>query len=172
MKPRIYVACLAAYNSGRLHGEWIDANQDPEEIQADVEEMLERSPEPDAEEWAIHDFEGFSSLRLDEHADLEYVSKLAEFIDDVGPIAAELVAHSDSESTIEDIVERYEETQLGVWDSLVEWAEDYLDDTGDLAGLPENLKHYFDYEAFARDAELGGDIWTIELNGSVHVFSP
>ena len=25
--PRIYVACLAAYNAGRLHGGWIDANQ-------------------------------------------------------------------------------------------------------------------------------------------------
>ena len=23
--PRIYVACLAAYNNGRLHGRWIDA---------------------------------------------------------------------------------------------------------------------------------------------------
>jgi len=24
-RPRIYVACLAAYNNGRLHGRWIDA---------------------------------------------------------------------------------------------------------------------------------------------------
>lgn len=26
--PRIYVACLAAYNNGSLHGRWIDADQD------------------------------------------------------------------------------------------------------------------------------------------------
>ena len=26
--PKIYVACLAAYNNGHLHGEWIDATQD------------------------------------------------------------------------------------------------------------------------------------------------
>ena len=25
--PRIYVACLAAYNNGYLHGAWIDADQ-------------------------------------------------------------------------------------------------------------------------------------------------
>lgn len=25
--PRVYVACLAAYNSGFLHGAWIDAGQ-------------------------------------------------------------------------------------------------------------------------------------------------
>jgi len=30
--PRIYVACLAAYNAGKLHGEWIDADQDAEAI--------------------------------------------------------------------------------------------------------------------------------------------
>ena len=30
--PRIYVACLAAYNAGRLHGRWIDANQSAEDI--------------------------------------------------------------------------------------------------------------------------------------------
>ena len=26
-QPRIYVACLAAYNNGYLHGAWIDADQ-------------------------------------------------------------------------------------------------------------------------------------------------
>ena len=28
-EPRIYVACLAAYNNGHLHGAWIDAAQEP-----------------------------------------------------------------------------------------------------------------------------------------------
>ena len=26
-KPRIYVACLAAYNNGILHGAWIEATE-------------------------------------------------------------------------------------------------------------------------------------------------
>lgn len=52
-RPRIYVACLAAYNSGCLHGRWIDATT-PEEIWEQVRAMLADSPEPDAEEWAIH----------------------------------------------------------------------------------------------------------------------
>ena len=30
--PRIYVACLAAYNGGTLHGEWIDADQSADDI--------------------------------------------------------------------------------------------------------------------------------------------
>ncbi|HCN93064.1 MAG TPA: antirestriction protein ArdA, partial [Hyphomonas sp.] len=52
-RPRIYVACLAAYNNGRLHGRWIDAT-DPHEVWQHVRGMLAASPEPDAEEWAIH----------------------------------------------------------------------------------------------------------------------
>lgn len=53
--PRVYIACLAAYNSGKLHGRWIDADQDADDIRREVAEMLKASPEPNAEEWAIHD---------------------------------------------------------------------------------------------------------------------
>ncbi len=48
---RIYVACLASYNAGILHGEWIDASDDPEEMQASIDAMLSRSRQPDAEDW-------------------------------------------------------------------------------------------------------------------------
>lgn len=52
--PHIYVACLAAYNNGKLHGAWIDATQAPETIREAIQAMLKASPEPDAEEWAVH----------------------------------------------------------------------------------------------------------------------
>ena len=35
------------------------------------------SPSPGAEEWAIHDYEGFGPLRLDEFESLENVAKVA-----------------------------------------------------------------------------------------------
>ena len=52
--PRIYLACLAAYNNGRLHGAWVDADQGTDHIWSELRKMLRASPEPDAEEWAIH----------------------------------------------------------------------------------------------------------------------
>lgn len=52
--PRIYVACLAAYNAGTLHGKWIEATQDIEDIWKEIRDMLASSPEPNSEEWAIH----------------------------------------------------------------------------------------------------------------------
>jgi antirestriction protein len=44
--PRIYVACLASYNSGILHGEWIDATADADEMQDEVNRILRASPCP------------------------------------------------------------------------------------------------------------------------------
>lgn len=67
--PRIYVACLAAYNAGQLHGEWIYADREAHEILVDIKSMLERSPQSCAEEWAVHDYEGFSSISLGEWPD-------------------------------------------------------------------------------------------------------
>lgn len=58
-EPQIYVACLAAYNNGHLHGAWIDAAQEPWAIYDAVRVMLAASPIAGAEEWAIHDYEGF-----------------------------------------------------------------------------------------------------------------
>ncbi|MEP1172248.1 MAG: antirestriction protein ArdA, partial [Alphaproteobacteria bacterium] len=50
---RIYVACLAAYNNGHLHGAWIEATS-PDEVRDKVRAMLAASPEPDGDEWSIH----------------------------------------------------------------------------------------------------------------------
>ena len=52
--PRIYVACLAAYNNGHLHGRWITATFGEAHIHAETQAMLAASPMSDAEEWAIH----------------------------------------------------------------------------------------------------------------------
>ena len=76
--PRIYVACLAAYNAGILHGAWIDADQPADDMYAAVREILAASPMPGAEEWAIHDYEGFGPLSLSEWESFERVSAIAQ----------------------------------------------------------------------------------------------
>ena len=73
--PRIYVASLADYNDGRLHGAWIDAAQDVQALQRCIQNMLDASPSPGAEEWAIHDYEGFEFVQLSEFESIETVSR-------------------------------------------------------------------------------------------------
>jgi antirestriction protein len=40
--------------------------------------------------------------------------------------------------------------------ALKEYAEQYLDDTGDWESIPEHLRGYFDTEAYARDMGYNG----------------
>ncbi len=77
--PSIYVACLAAYNSGFLHGKWISADRTFSAIYDEIQDMLRESPIEDAEEFAIHDYEGFGNTRFGEYEDLETVVKYVGF---------------------------------------------------------------------------------------------
>ncbi len=46
MTNRIYVACLASYNNGVLHGQWIEASADADEMKEEVNAMLRASKFP------------------------------------------------------------------------------------------------------------------------------
>lgn len=168
MTPRIYVACLASYNAGTLHGKWIDADQDADSIHTEIKEMLAESQEGGAEEYAIHDFEGFGSYELREFTDIETVSQIAEAIRKHGEIITDILNHLGGD--IDDAIKCLEEQYQGEYNSLEDWASEFLEDCGFLNEIPENLRYYFDFEKYARDAELNGDIFTIKRDRKVHVF--
>lgn len=200
--PRIYAASLSDYNNGRLHGVWIDvAGKDAEEIEEEVKEMLRGSkypnvfvdcPEPaceeegqagcwtchsaglvpSAEEWAIHDYEGFHGLRLSEYEAFPTIAALAEQIEEHGPAFAAWIDNGNAEGLEPDEwAEGFQEAFAGEFETLEEWAESFLDDTGFFDGMPEHVRPYFNVEAWARDAKLGGDIWTAPASPyGVHVF--
>ena len=162
---RIYVACLAAYNSGYLHGVWIDVTADIDDIQDQINSMLESSPVDDAEECAIHDFEGYGSYRLLEYEGIESAHEVACFIEEYGEIAAELISHF---SSIDEAKKAMEEKYAGCHESVADFAEELTTDT---TVIPESLAFYIDYEKMARDLELGGDIFTLETGyREVHIF--
>lgn len=53
--------------------------------------------------------------------------------------------------------------------SVLDYAYELVDDLGMLNDMPENLRHYFDYESFARDLEISGDVDVFEYNGTQYV---
>ena len=170
--PRIYVASLADYNAGRLLGKWIDAAQPAENIHAEISAMLKTSPETIAEEWAIYEYEGFGTLRLGESESIENVAEVAELIEEHGLIFAELIANFGGPGGLEEAKRYMEDGYGGVYDRLEDFVANHVKDCyGDvLDDLPEFLRHHIDYDGIAHDMELGGDIFTIELDGQVHVF--
>ena len=74
---KIYVADLAAYNSGKLHGVWIDATDDLDDIWDQIKKMLAQSPEDFAEEIAIHNYECFSGYHIEQYTGIEEAHKIA-----------------------------------------------------------------------------------------------
>ncbi len=165
--PLIYVACLAAYNQGRLHGEWIDAAQEPWALYDAVRAMLDASPVAGAEEWAIHDYEGFGQLRLTEHTGLDRVSELATFIARYGELGAALLHYytGSLDEAREALADRY----LGAHTSLADYMQEVTEES---TAIPHPLRHYIDYAAMARDAELNGDLFTLNtMFDVVHVFA-
>ena len=54
-------------------------------------------------------------------------------------------------TSLEDLKTYDDDNYAGQWDSFQDYAENYADDVGLLAGMGETLRHYFDYEAFSRD---------------------
>lgn len=172
--PRIYVASLSDYNAGRLYGRWIDVDDEPEELQQQISDMLAGSPTIGAEEWAIHDYEGFGPLHLSEYESVDTLSLVGRGITEHGEAFAHwagIVGTSDQEA-----LGRFEDAYLGVYDSTTAYAEDMLSDLGYIEAVeravPEGMQPYvhIDVEGFGRDLELAGDISVSEGSAGVYIF--
>jgi antirestriction protein len=172
-RPRIYVASLSDYNAGRLHGRWIDATQDVDIIDGEIQAMLAASPEPVAEEYAIHDHEHFGGLAIGEYQSIDTVARLARGMVTHGPAFVAWAEHLGTSEWGSDL-DRFEDAFLGEWESAVDYAGSLLDDMGiDTEAFgPEWLSPYIhvDLDAFARD--LSYDINVIEHDDRVYVFEP
>lgn len=182
--PRIYVADLAAYNAGYLHGRWIDARQDADVIEADVRAMLAEIPDDVTlragylphdwptirEEWAIHYYEGFGEIKLSEYESLENVSALAQLLEEHGSAFAAWWAN-DSSYDLDDAEYAFTEQYQGEWDSLEDYAREWLKDTGAFSEMTELAERYFNLEVYARDLQYSGDVWTADAGGgAIYVF--
>lgn len=170
--PRIYVACLAAYNNGILHGRWIDANQSVADIHAEIAAILKASPERFAEEWAVHDYEGFGEIYLSEWPEIGRVAEIARLIESHGDAFAVWYQTQDGSSfDIDQLEEKFLEQWNGEHDSERAFVEDFLESTGQLSSIPEWARNYFDFESYARDLRVSGDYSFIRHGVQVYVFS-
>tara|TARA_R100000808_G_C2096815_1_gene115263 strand:+ start:196 stop:711 length:516 start_codon:yes stop_codon:yes gene_type:complete len=162
--PRIYVACLASYNSGILYGAWIDCDQSEEDIRDAISEMLADSPTEGAEEYAIHDYEGWQGATLYAYHDIGELSDFAELLEEHGEAYALWCAHVGADYG--NSGNEFQDAYCGEWSSELEYAEHIIDECYTLEGI---MAQYFDYEAFARDLFM--DMFSIESSGhTVYVF--
>ena len=172
--PRIYVACLAAYTAGYLHGEWIDATLDPDELAEEIQAMLKESPAR-GEEFAIHDTDDFCGYDVHEYESLKRVSQIAQLIAEHGEAAAGFLAVGYGED--DELEQAFEDRYCGEWESLAAYAEDLYGDVvntalknveRELCGLRPYLQ--FGYKSMAFAWQANGDYFTVDGKNGVHVF--
>lgn len=176
--PQIWVASLADYNNGTLHGTWLNAAREEAELQADIATMLAASPltaatgEP-AEEWAIHHSQGFGPLRIDPHESLHWISLVGKGIAEHGLAFAAYANVVEEEELLAD----FEAAYLGHYDSLHAYIEQLINDLAYdyimAQALPAKVRPYvkIDISATANDLLLGGDLHALSApDGGVWIF--
>lgn len=166
--PRIYVACLAAYNNGKLHGEWIDADQDAADIFAEIKAMLAESPEPNAEEFAIHDYEYFHGIDIHEYESIPKVAQLAQLLAEYGEAFAHYLENIGSINDIDDdTAENFEDAYYSEYDSIADFAREWHTHLT----IPEAIKAHIDWDSVAEDMFCGGWWAADSSKHTVYVFS-
>ena len=169
----VYIACLASYNGGILQGAWIDLEEchDTEDIQEGINWVLATSPEPGAEEWAMHDSSGLPS----------YLSRTE------WPALGDLVAWADGLSAMyRDEREAYRlecenqgqtldqddfrETYCGCWSSGEQYAQELAEELGSVPQDAAWPLTCIDWESAWRDLTFDGYRADDCASGGVHIF--
>lgn len=86
----------------------------------------------------------------------------------------EELADADDEDEVEDIQEEIDTLKENIkyYEDMSneDYGVEYVSIYGDVKDLPESTQEqYFDYDAVARDMELGGDVIEFEYNGTTYV---
>ncbi len=165
---RLYVGTYAKYNNGSIEGKWLDLEDypDPESFLEACKQLHKDESDP---ELMFQDFEGFPKGMYSESCNSDDLQKIYEWLEldeDERELLGVYRDNIDEDGTLEDAQDAYS----GTIDTVDGWAEDYIESTGALESMPENLRYYFDYEKFARDAESGGTTFA-HHNGQFWVFN-
>jgi antirestriction protein len=159
--PKIYVADLAAYNEGKLVGEWIDLDEysSGDEVMKAIQSLLEKwSKEAGVtrEEYAIHDVENIPDSLYSEHMgekDFDAFYEVYEAAKDSGCplyVASQWINEGNDAASFSD-------AYRGEFRTFREYAEQFVDGVG--IDNISNADYYFDYDAFGHDERInmGGE---------------
>ena len=168
---RAWVGCLGCYNNGDLVGEWLDAEQCGDLVEAGLQirardeegELGDLCPRCGAEEFWVMDHEGLPAAVLGGECSPWQFHELAtawETVESPEMVAAYL-ENMDETVTAENLAKLIEQAQDAYTghETVLGYAEELIEDSGARKKLPEFLRYYIDAQAFARDLVLGGDVF-------------
>lgn len=151
---KINVTNLKKYNEGALVGEWVSLPCEG------LEEVLNKISNNGNDELFISDYEtDISNLKISEYDDILQLNEIAEEIDNLSD--DELIAfQAYLEQYANNMEQALEEVRQGNYriyyncDNMEDVAYQAVNESGLLDGVPEQVKMYFDYEAYGRDMDI------------------
>jgi antirestriction protein len=173
-RPRVYIRDISSYRQGLVHDMWLDANQEPADVDAVVAEYLRRSPVGEAAVWAVHGSYGFGGLSLYGCRDTALISRLGRGVAEHGAAYAAWVGIVGTQDR--DLLDTFTDYHVGSYDSRDAWARTIAEDLEwhrqlDRAVTDPLLRRclVIDYAKAAREAAHGWDVLEGH-DGRVHVF--
>lgn len=160
---KIFITNLGKYNEGELIGEWVDLPITEEELE-EVYSRIGISDEPNEngiyyEETFITDYEtDIDGLKVEEYDSIDDLNEMAEELDNLNEYDKEVVNAMLSEGyNLEDAISGKDDCIVYYnCNDMADVAEQYAEETGLLDSIPENLRYYFDFEAYGRDMSFEG----------------
>lgn len=163
-----FITNLGKYNEGDLVGRWIDFPISDDELQVVLKEIgcyyvddggVEHNVE--YEEFFFTDWNNDIAFDFGEYPDLEEVNEFAERVEALSENEQEYIELlMDGYTTdINAALEIIEDDSFRIWndcDDMTDVAYHYIDETGMLDNVNDNIANYFDYEALGRDMAIEG----------------
>lgn len=162
---KIYVGTYHKYNNGSIKGDWLDLEDyaSNDDFYEACRELHNDEPDP---ELMFQDWEDIPASFITECSLDERVWDWLELDEDDRQTVSLYLDEIDRQSTVEEALDCYD----GEHDSEEDWAREVWDSTGMSSQLPEYAQNYIDYESYARDCRLGGDITFVHKAGTVKAF--
>lgn len=165
---KVAITNLAAYNEGYLIYKWLELPATAEEIN-EVYNAVKRS-ELD-EEFFISDYETcIAGLKIGEYESIEKLNELAEKFDELDEYDKLIFEAYTNYTDFDEALEKLNNNELdGIvyydCDNMTDVAYQVIDETAMLDSIPEQLRCYFDFEAYGRNLDLEGTF--VQLNDCI-----
>ncbi|NEO33223.1 MAG: antirestriction protein ArdA [Symploca sp. SIO3C6] len=175
--PRIYVVCNSTYNSGLLHGCWIDCDQEPDEIWLDIKHILPDFPTNDTPEWTIYNYENFGSIHISQYEDINQLSLWANLIsehpEDKDAVAAYISWAK--ETGLEISSSEFQSRYCGYWDKGKDFAlkSEEIEQAYNWSQFEKDYtfwSRHIDWESVVRDLELSNAYHYARADHGIYVF--
>ena len=150
----------------------IDATSDAEAVQDQIDAFMESARDADHQEFEVINYTTDIMPRcIAENINPEkWVEYMEAYEEHGGAFRGYVDDQHYAGEELSDTLSRFEDLYRGEYDDEEEYARVSLEDNGEINAIPEYLRHYFDYEAYARDLFMS-DVYSLDNpNGGIFVY--